>query len=143
MQKKLNFEEISNITKIKIEILENIENNKFKEIDEEYGYIKANTITYARFLEVDLEKIIDLFNDLFPNEKIKVYTKIYNNKKTKKSFVISINLIKFIGIILVILFFTLLVIYLYKTGILGKQDINEKYKINKQKLFYKKLCFGI
>lgn len=126
-QKKLTLEEISQISRIKVRLLEEIENDVFSNLGG-VGYAKAMIINYARHLDADEEKILASFNEKFNQKPIHIPR---DKSIEEKKFVLPANFLYLVLLIVLILFLTFLVIYLYKNDVISWPPFsrNEKDKI--------------
>ncbi|MCD4820038.1 MAG: helix-turn-helix domain-containing protein [Candidatus Cloacimonetes bacterium] len=68
-EKKLDFEEISQQTKIKIHFLKDIENNLFEDFGG-IGYAKATIFSYGKYLKANEKKMLHLFNKFFDTQTV-------------------------------------------------------------------------
>ena len=134
-QKKMTLEQISEITRIKIRLLEEIENDIFSNLGG-IGYAKAMIINYARHLEADEEKILAIFNEKFSQKPIHISRE---ESIEEKKYVLPANFFSIILLIVVIIALTSLVVYLYKSDIVSwppfqkveKNKIEVKEEISK------------
>ena len=112
--KKLTLEQVSEATRIKVRLLNDIEKDVFTNLGG-LGYAKAMISNYARFLDADQEKILELFNEKF-NKKP---THIAHDKSIQpKKIIIPQSFFALLLLLVVVIILTSLVIYLYKNEII-------------------------
>jgi len=107
----MSIEEVSNETKLKTYIIEQIERDDFAAIAD-VGFSKIMVITYCRALQGDVDQVLKRLNQIFdqPSEPpIKI-----NTVKPIKPVILPNNLIWFISLFLLIGALTYAFIYLYK-----------------------------
>jgi len=107
----LSIEEVSNETKLKTYIIEQIERDDFAAIAD-VGFSKIMVVTYCRALQGDVDQVLKRLNQIFdqPSEPpIKI-----NTVKPIKPVILPNNLIWFISLFLLIGVLTYAFIYLYK-----------------------------
>jgi cytoskeletal protein RodZ len=112
-QKKITLEKVSEKTRIKVRLLEDIENNVFTNLGGT-GYAKAMIINYARNLGADEEKILHLFDEQM-NQKPKFVPHVKSIQP--KKLIIPPKIFLFFLLIIVIIALTYLVIHLYKNNV--------------------------
>ena len=112
-QKKITLEKVSENIKIKVRLLEDIENNVFTNLGGT-GYAKAMIINYARNLGADEEKILHLFNEQM-NQKPKFVPHVKSIQP--KKLIITPKIFLFFLLIIVIIALTYLVIHLYSNNV--------------------------
>lgn len=112
--KKLSLEQISEATRIKVRLLNDIENDIFTNLGG-LGYAKAMIVNYARFLDADQVKILELFNEKFSQKPIHIS---HDKSIQPKKIILHQNFFAFILLLVVIIILTSLVIYLYKNDII-------------------------
>lgn len=112
--KKLNLEQVSDAIRIKVRLLNDIENDVFTNLGG-LGYAKAMIINYARHLDADQEKILELFNEIFNQKPIHIS---HDKSIQPKKIVLHQNFFAFLLLLVVIIILTNLVIYLYKNDII-------------------------
>ncbi len=134
--KNLSLEDISEITKLNVRLLENVENNLFDDLGG-VGYAKAMIITYAKALEIGEDEIHDLLQNQFNDTPQYIFK---SNATQPKKYLIPTKIFSVMLLIIVIIFLSYFVINLYKDGVLTwppfkKADtgmqINPKEKIEK------------
>lgn len=113
-QKKITLEKVSENIRIKVRLLENIENNVFTNLGGT-GYAKAMIINYARNLGADEEKILHLFDEQM-NQKPKFVPHVKSIQP--KKLIIPPKIFLFFLLIIVIIALTFLVMHLYKNNVL-------------------------
>ncbi|RLC54156.1 MAG: hypothetical protein DRH79_01485 [Candidatus Cloacimonadota bacterium] len=134
-QKKMTLEEISEMTRIKVRLLEEIENDIFSNLGG-VGYAKAMIINYAKHLGADEEKILSIFNEKFSQRPIHI-----SREKSieEKKYVLPSNFFAMILLVAVIIVLTVLIIYLYNNDILSWPPFN---KVDRDKIEVKKEVFN-
>jgi cytoskeletal protein RodZ len=134
-QKKMTLEHISEITRIKVRLLEEIENDIFSNLGG-VGYAKAMIINYARHMNADEEKIMSIFNEKFSQKPIHI-----SREKSieEKKYVLPTNFFAMILLVAVIIVLTALVIYLYNNDILSWPPFK---KIDRNKIEVKEEVFN-
>ncbi len=134
--KNLSLEDISEITKLNVRLLENVENNLFDDLGG-VGYAKAMILTYAKALEIGEDEIHDLLQNQFNDTPQYIFK---SNAPQPKKYLIPTKIFSVMLLIIVIIFLSYFVINLYKDGVLvwppfKKADtgmqINPKEKIEK------------
>ena len=113
-QKKITLEKVSENIRIKVRLLEDIENNVFTNLGGT-GYAKAMIINYARNLGADEEKILHLFDEQI-NQKPEFVPHV-KSIQPKKLF-IPPKIFLFFLLIIVIIALTYLIIHLYSNNVL-------------------------
>lgn len=130
-QKRLSLEQISDATRIKVRLLDEIENDIFTNLGG-LGYAKAMVINYARFLGADEDKILNLFNEKFSQKPIHIS---HEKSIQPKKIMLPENIFGIILLIAVIIALTFLVIYLYNNDIITWppfKKIESKIDVNKE-----------
>jgi len=120
---KLTVENVSNQTKIKTYIIEQIENNDFAAIGD-VGFIKIMVITYCRAIEGDEGLVQNKLTQMFdaPSEPpIKIA-----GAKNEKAVIISPNVIYFILLGILIICLTVAIIHLYRNEAFSFNAIREQ-----------------
>ena len=113
-QKKITLEKVSENIRIKVRLLEDIENNDFTNLGGT-GYAKAMIINYARNLGADEEKILSLYDEqIIQKPKFVPHIKSIQPKKL----IIPPKIFLFFLLIIVIIALTYLVMHLYKNNVL-------------------------
>lgn len=112
-QKKITLEKVSENIRIKVRLLEDIENNVFTNLGGT-GYAKAMIINYARNLGADEEKILHLFDEQI-NQKPEFVPHV-KSIQPKKLF-IPPKIFLFFLLIIVIIALTYLIIHLYSNNV--------------------------
>ncbi|MCL2064628.1 MAG: helix-turn-helix domain-containing protein [Candidatus Cloacimonetes bacterium] len=110
---KLSIEEVSQQTRIKTYIIEQIESDDYSAISE-VGYIKVMIITYCRFLQADTDLIQKKLSQLF-DKPVDTPLKITSAKNQKVLF-IPPNAIYFVLLVLLIVFLTFYIVKIYQDG---------------------------
>ena len=124
ISKNLSLKDVSDNTKIRVESLKDIENDDFKNFLSD-GYAKANTYTYSRFLEVDLD--IERINQIGTKKSLnqKEPQKKYKLKPTRMIF-LSGNFIWFFPIVLLIALLSVLTCSFYQNDMTQKRDLKKQ-----------------
>jgi cytoskeletal protein RodZ len=120
----MSIEEIANETRLKPYIINQIETNDFRAI-EDVGFIKVLVITYCRALQGDEERVQSKLNQLFdkPSEPpIPIDT-----AKPKKPIILPNNLIWFVSLGLLIVVLTIGFVQLYQSEAISLNAI--KYRL--------------
>ena len=122
-EKKLTLEKIFEITKIKVRILQDIENDDFKKLGG-FGYAKATLASYARAIGADVNKILQQLD-----QKANIKQKHISRTKSiqPKKMMIPTNIFAVTLLIILIIVLTLIVIKLNKDGVL-KSPFRKKIK---------------
>ena len=122
-EKKLTLKKIFEMTKIKIRILQDIENDNFGKLGG-FGYAKATITSFARAIGADENKILQQLN-----KKVNIKQKHISRTKSiqPRKMMIPTNIFAVILLIILIIVLTLIVIKLNKDGIL-KSPFRKKIK---------------
>ena len=112
--KNLSFEDISEITKIKVRLLEKLESNLFDDLGG-LGYAKAMILTYAKALGITEDQIQKLLQNQF-NTKIQYVPNSISTQPRK--FLLPTKIFSVMLLIIVVALLSYLVINLYQDGIL-------------------------
>lgn len=112
-EKNLTLEEVSEITKIKVRILEAIEANKFDDLGG-LGYVKALLVTYAKAINADKTKILKMIDEAYQGIQVK-YSRPLPEQPTKK-YQFHMNLVYLILLVILIIVLTVFVVNLYREG---------------------------
>ena len=110
---KLSVEEVSQQTKMKVYLIEQIENDDFDAIAD-VGFIKIMVITYTRFLEADTHKVLEKLISLF-DAPIEPPIKI-DTAKNKKTIFLPTNALYFLLLTILIVFLAFYIIRIYRDG---------------------------
>ena len=113
-EKRLTLEDISEITKIKVRILENVEKNLFDDLGG-IGYAKAMILTYAKALEISEDKVHKLLQNQF---NYKPQHKVKNLSTEPKKFLLPSKTFSVLLLIIVVALLSYLVVNLYVDGVL-------------------------
>ena len=113
-QKKITLEKVSENIKIKVRLLEDIENNVFTNLGGT-GYAKAMIINYARNLGADEEKILHLFDEQM-NQKPKFVP--HDKSIQPKKLIIPPKIFLLFLLIIVIIALAYMIIHLYSNNVL-------------------------
>lgn len=113
-KKNLTLEDICEITKIKVRLLEKLEGNLFDDLGG-VGYAKAMILTYAKALGISNDEIQELMQNQF-NEKPQYVPK--RDSFQPKKYLIPTKIFSIILLIIVIAFLSYLVVKLYQDGVL-------------------------
>lgn len=128
-QKKIPLEKVSENIRIKVRLLEDIENNVFTNLGG-MGYAKAMIINYARNLGADEEKILHLFDEQM-NQKPKFVPHVKSIQP--KKLIIPPKIFLFFLLIIVIIALTYLVVHLYENNVLIWPPFKKTEKIETSK----------
>ncbi len=122
-EKKLSLEKIFEMTKIKVRILQDIENDNFEKLGG-FGYAKATIASYARAIGADEDKIL-----LQLNKKVNIKQEHISRTKSiqPRKMMIPTNIFAIILLIILIIVLTLIVVKLNKDGVL-KSPFRKKIK---------------
>lgn len=112
VEKDLTLEDISEATKIKVRILKDIEANNFDNLGGR-GYAKALILTYARYLQADIEVVLGMLEACFATVKVKYYR---TGETQPRKYMISTSVFSLILLILLIAAITYFSVKLYKEG---------------------------
>lgn len=113
-KKNLTLEDIFEITKIRVRLLEKLESNLFDDLGG-IGYAKAMILTYAKALGITEDQIHELLQNQF-NTKIQ-YAPVSLSTQPRK-FLLPTKIFSVMLLIIVIMLLSYLVINLYKDGVL-------------------------
>ena len=131
-ENKISIEKVSEITRIKIKFLTDIENNKFDDLGGS-GYTKAMITTFAKTVGVDQRKLLNIFN-----EKHQDTHSDYKRKRSIQPLKIMIptNLLYLIILVILIIVLSITVTKFYKNGLikLPKWHNNKTEKIEKKEV---------
>lgn len=114
-QKKLTLEQVSTATRIKVRLLDEIENDIFNNLGG-LGYAKAMVVNYARYLSADEEKILNLFNEKFSQKPIHIS---HDKSIQPKKIMLPENIFGIILLFVVIIALSYLVLYLFRNDIIS------------------------
>jgi len=135
-KKNLTLEDIFEITKIRVRLLEKLESNLFDDLGG-IGYAKAMILTYAKALGITEDQIHELLQNQF-NTKIQ-YAPVSLSTQPRK-FLLPTKIFSVMLLIIVIMLLSYLVVNLYKDGVLtwppfkkadAGMEIKPKEKIEK------------
>ena len=113
-KKNLTLENIFEITKIKVRLLEKQVHINMR-VYRNLGYAKAMILTYAKAMDISEDEVHDLLQNQF-NDKPQYIFK--SNAPQPKKYLIPTKIFSVMLLIIVIIFLSYLVINLYKDGIL-------------------------
>ena len=120
-KKNLTLENISESTKIKVRLLQKLENDLFDDLGG-IGYAKAMILTYAKALGITENQIHELLQKQF-NTKQKYRPQ--SNSTQPRKFLLPTKIFSIMLLIMVIAFLSYLVINLYKDGVLTWPPFNK------------------
>ena len=131
-ENKITLEEISKLTKIKIRLLKQIEENKFDGLGGT-GYAKALIFNYGKALSANEKKLEHLFNKQFSTES--KFVSRFQTEQPKK-IMLPGNIFGIIALIIVVIILSFITYHIYKEGYVNipfqkKVELNEK-KIQKK-----------
>ncbi|MBN1949317.1 MAG: helix-turn-helix domain-containing protein [Candidatus Cloacimonetes bacterium] len=112
VEQDLTLEDISEATKIKVRILKDIEANNFDNFGGR-GYAKALILSYARYLQADIETVLSMLDTCFATIKVKYYR---NGEIQPRKYMISTSVFSLILLILLIAAISYFSVRLYKEG---------------------------
>ncbi len=112
--KNLTLEDIAEITKIKVRLLEKLESNLFDDLGG-IGYAKAMILTYAKALGITEDQIHELLQNQF-NTTIQYVPQSHSTQPRK--FLLPTKIFSVMLLIIVIALLSYLVVNLYKDGVL-------------------------
>ncbi len=112
-EKNLTLEEISETTKIKVRILEDVENNKFDDLGG-LGYVKALLVTISKAINADEKKVLQMLDQTYSGIQLKYSRPLPDQPRKKYHF--HMNLIYIILLIVLIVFLTVFTVKLYHEG---------------------------
>jgi cytoskeletal protein RodZ len=115
-ERKLSLKTINDKTKIRIDYLEDIENNTFKILDN-YGVARVIVCSYGKALNAPEKEVLYLFDETYPHEHSHTFSPQKDIKE--KKILISFNLLYIVGISALVLIITFSLINLYKNGSFG------------------------
>jgi len=111
-KRNLSLEELANKTKIQIKNLISIEDNNFDNLGGK-GYAKAMIITYARYVEADVDAVLEEFEKTYQE----IPDKLYRSRPVQpKKYLISTNLLSFIFFVILIIVVIVISVKFYKDG---------------------------
>jgi len=113
-EKGLTLDDISEITKIKVRILENVEKNLFDDLGG-IGYAKAMILTYAKALEISEDKVHRLLQNQFNYKQPHV---VRDLSTEPKKFLLPSKTFSVLLLIVVVVLLSYLVVNLYVDGVL-------------------------
>jgi cytoskeletal protein RodZ len=113
-EKKITLEEVEKNTKIKLRILQQIENNEFTDLGG-MGYAKAMVFSIGRFIGADEKRLELLFNKQFNEQK--KHSSIFSSDHPKK-ILLPANILSILLLIFVVIVLTWLSYYLYQKDLL-------------------------
>ena len=126
----LSIEDVSQSTKMKTYIIEQLEKDDFAAIDD-IGFLKIMIITYSRFLEVDTEQVQAKLVQLF-EKKTETPIKI-ESAKNKKTVFIQPNTIYFVLLGLMIIGLSYTLFKLYRDGSISLNAIRNQLTTTEQR----------
>ncbi|HPR18254.1 MAG TPA: helix-turn-helix domain-containing protein [Candidatus Cloacimonadota bacterium] len=130
---KLTLEQISEATRIKVRLLDDIENDIFTNLGG-LGYAKAMVLNYARHIGADEEKILNLFNEKFSQKPIYIS---HDKSIQPKKIILPENFLGIILLVVVVIALTCLIVYLFRNDVISWppfKKIQSKIDVN-QELF--------
>lgn len=113
-EKNFTLEDISELTKIKVRILENVEKNLFDNLGG-IGYAKAMILTYAKALDISDDEIQKLLQDQL---NIKPYHISKNPSTQPRKYLLPSKTFSVLLLIVVVTLLSYLVVNLYVDGVL-------------------------
>lgn len=131
-EKNLSLEQISEQTKIKVRILQDIEKDSFENMGGD-GYAKAMLLNYAKQLGANSQKIMDKYSESHQTKDISYVIESPNVIQNKM--LISGNILYIILLVVLVVTLTFVTIHFYKNGMLkspfksNKTEQTEKKEI--------------
>ena len=118
-EKNISFDQIYEDLHLREEQIQLMEENRFSELGY-LGFARAMVFNYARYLEADLDEVMQKFNLLMPNNIKKIEPE---NKENGKKILLSPNLFWIIGIILIVIVLGTILWHAYTSGWLQMPDL--------------------
>ena len=118
-EKNISYDQIYEDLRLREEQVRLMEENRFAEIGY-IGFARAMVYNYARYLEADLDEVMQKFNLLMPNNIKKIEPE---NKENGKKILLSPNLFWIIGIILIVIVLGTILWHAYTSGWLQMPDL--------------------
>ena len=118
-EKNISFDQIYEDLHLREEQIQLMEENRFSELGY-LGFARAMVYNYARYLEADLDEVMQKFNLLMPNNIKKIEPE---NKENGKKILLSPNLFWIIGIILIVIVLGTILWHAYTSGWLQMPDL--------------------
>jgi cytoskeletal protein RodZ len=118
-EKNISFDQIYEDLHLREEQIQLMEKNRFSELGY-LGFARAMVYNYARYLEADLDEVMQKFNLLMPNNIKKIEPE---NKENGKKILLSPNLFWIIGIILIVIVLGTILWHAYTSGWLQMPDL--------------------
>ncbi|MBN2830572.1 MAG: helix-turn-helix domain-containing protein [Candidatus Cloacimonetes bacterium] len=128
-EQKLSLKRINELTKIRIDYLEDIETNAFKILDS-YGVARAIVNNYGKALNAPEKEVLFIFDESYPHIRANTFTPRKDIRENK--ILISFNFIYILAISALVIIITFSLIHLYKKGSLGSPF--KKNLINTEKI---------
>ncbi len=123
----LTIEDIHNLTRIRIDYIEDIESNRFSILDN-YGIARAVVYNYGKALKANEKEVLYTFDNTYPHPNQHDF-KPQEDIKEKK-FLVSYNLLYIIGISILVIIIAISLVNMYRKGSLGspfrKQLVNQE-----------------
>jgi cytoskeletal protein RodZ len=113
-QKKITLEQVSEATRIKTRLLDEIEKDIFTNLGG-LGYAKAMIVNYARYLGADEDRILNLFHEKFSQKPIHIS---HDKSIQPKKILLPEQIFGIILLLVLIVALTSLVVYLYQKDII-------------------------
>jgi len=136
-EKSLSLEQISEQTKIKVRILQEIEKDNFESMGGD-GYAKAMLLNYAKHVGANSQKILDKYSETHQSSDISYVIESPNVVQNKM--LISGNILYVILLVVLVVALTFVTIHFYKSGMLkspfksNKTEQTEKKEIKPKKV---------
>lgn len=118
-EKNINYNQIYEDLHLREEQVHLIEENRFSELGY-LGFARAMVYNYARYLEADLDEVMQKFNLIMPNNIKKIEPE---NQEGGKKILLSPNLFWIIGIILIVMVLGTILWHAYSSGWLQMPDL--------------------
>lgn len=111
-EKKISKKQVSEDTRIKERIIDNIEADNFGELNG-LGYVKAMIFSYGRYLGIEDEEIKKKFYQQFANQ---MNSNRINRRDNHRTILLSANFFYLILLVIVTIAFALFIYHNYKSG---------------------------
>ncbi|MDD3632629.1 MAG: helix-turn-helix domain-containing protein [Candidatus Cloacimonadaceae bacterium] len=118
-EKNINYDQIYEDLHLREEQVRLMEENRFSELGY-LGFARAMVYNYARYLEADIDEVMQKFNLLMPDNIKKIEPE---SQEGGKKILISPNLFWIIGIILIVIVLGTILWHAYSSGWLQMPDL--------------------
>lgn len=120
----ISLQTMSDKTKLKVRLLEDIENNQFRSLGGR-GYARAMVVTYCRELQADMRKALFLFDREFPND-VNESKAVINQPVEPSRIMLSTRFFGYILLVLVVLVLGYTLWRIYQDGSLDFEFFRNK-----------------